>query len=401
MTRYDAIIVGGGPGGATAAYFLARAGKRVLVLEKEILPRYKPCGGGLSLEFLKKTFPFSFKSVIDKEISAVSYEYNGGKVVTIPCRPGVMGMVMRDRFDALILNESGAEIRQGSKVTRLSQKEDSLEIGLESGDTLFADYVIGADGANSMVRKLSGLDSPRDLIGAIEVEIPWTAELKHRYGDTPVFIFDRPREGYSWIFPKGDFLSVGIGNLGKTPNLRDHLNRIMYDHGISLDGAILHGHSIPVFNPKSVLQTGRILLVGDAAGLADPFSGEGIRPAIKSGKIAAEVILQQNPAQYTARISEELGRRNRRSLFLWKFFLPLRDVCLELGAPNPFTTDAILELISDRHSALYVAGWSFLSLWIRYLPIELTAAILQTLKGQNAGEEYRKKKYPGWAARAS
>ncbi len=395
MTRYDVIIVGGGPGGATAAYFLTKAGKRVLVLEKEKLPRYKPCGGGLSLEFLKNTFPFSFKSVIDKEISSIAYEYNGGKLANITCRPGVMGMVMRDRFDALILEESGAEVWQGSKVTQLSQKEDGVEVGLESGEILLADYVIGADGANSVVRKLSGLNSPRDLIGAIEVEIPWTTDLKHRYGDSPVFIFDRPREGYSWIFPKGDFLSVGIGNLGKTPDLRTHLNRIMNDHGISLDGVNVHGHSIPVYNPKSVLQADRILLVGDSAGLADPFSGEGIRPAIKSGKIAAEVILQQKPDLYRQRISEELGRRNRRSLFLWKFFLPLRDVCLELGAPNPFTTDAILELISDRHSTLYVAGWSFISLWTCYLPIELTAVTIQTFKGQKAGDDYRKKKYPG------
>ena len=106
MNDYDVIIAGGGPAGATAAYFLTRAGKHVLVVEKDTLPRYKACGGGLSLEFLKTIFPFSFDEVIDKRIDRVHYHYDGFQA-DVACRPGVMAMVMRNRFDKFILDKAG------------------------------------------------------------------------------------------------------------------------------------------------------------------------------------------------------------------------------------------------------------------------------------------------------
>jgi flavin-dependent dehydrogenase len=232
------------------------------------------------------------------------------------------------------------------------------------------------------------------LIAAIEAEVPLNDALRFRYSDGPIFIFDQPRAGYSWIFPKKDFLSVGIGVLGQSSNLKGELTRIMDQYGISLDGIELHGHPIPVYDPAAALSTSCILLAGDAAGLADPFSGEGIRPAIKSGQIAARAIINNTVQYYTEAIYKQLGRRNKKSLFLWKIFLPLRDSCLFLGAPNPFTTDAILKMISDEHSSLYVAGWSFITMWY-YAPVVLIGKIIKKIAGNDARLRFMHALLPG------
>ncbi len=391
----DVIIAGGGPAGATAACFLQRGGKRVLVLEKEKLPRYKACGGGLSQTFLAEVFPFSFDDVIDARVDTISYEYNNGVQSTVPCRPDVMAMVMRDKFDAYLLQQSGAEVQTGCRVTDVRETPDGVTVEFADGARLTADYLIGADGANSIVRRKAGLHQKQVLIGAIEAEVPFSNELRAGYGNTPLFIFDRPRSGYSWVFPKTDHLSVGIGALGHVRDLREHLERIMQGHGISLAGIPLHGHSIPVYNPAARLNTARIILAGDAAGLADPFSGEGIRPAIRSGQIAAEAILNDTVKAYTARIRATLGKYNLYSLLLWKVFNPLRDICLALGAPNPFTSDAILDLLSGRQSSLDVAVKSFVTLWTKFLPIEISAAFIELFQGENAKQIFYRKKYPG------
>lgn len=392
MNDYDVIIAGGGPAGGTAAFKLTQAGKHVVVVEKEALPRYKPCGGGLSLDFLKSVFPFSFDEVIDRRIERIHYHYDGFKA-TVGCRPGVMAMVMRNRFDQLILEKSGCEVIQSDAITKIAENETEVEVTLASGKQMRADYLIAADGANSVIRRQSGLHRKQQLIGAIEAEVPFTDGLRTKYSDGPIFIFDRPRAGYAWIFPKQGFLSVGIGVLGQTPNLKGELTRIMQRYGISLEGVAMYGHPIPVYDPEAVLSTGRILLAGDAAGLADPFSGEGIRPAIKSGQIAAESILKNTVHNYTQSIFKRLGRRNKKSLFLWKIFLPLREICLFLGAPNPFTTDAILKLISGQHSSLYVAGWSFITLWF-YVPVAALGKIIQWTAGAEARKKFLQRYFP-------
>ncbi len=392
MNDYDVIIAGGGPAGATAAYVLTGAGKHVLVVEKESLPRYKPCGGGLSLDFLKTIFPFSFDDVIDQRIERIHYHYDGFHAL-VACRQGVMAMVMRNNFDKLILDKAGCELLVSNAITKVVENDTGVTVKLASGKEFSADYLIAADGANSIIQRQSGLHRKQQLIAAIEAEVPLTDNLKIRYSDGPVFIFDKPRAGYAWIFPKKNFLSVGIGVLGHASDLKGELARIMKHYGISLEGVVLHGHPIPVYDPEAVLSTNRILLAGDAAGLADPFSGEGIRPAIKSGSIAAHSILEDSVRNYTELIHQQIGRRNKKSLFLWKLFLPLREICLFLGAPNPFTTNAILDLISDRHSSLYVAGWSFITLWY-YVPVAALGKMIQWIAGKDARTKFLGKMFP-------
>ena len=207
---YDVIVVGGGPAGSSAAYALCQAGRRVLILEKETLPRYKTCGGGLSTRMLKKYFPYSFEPVIETRCRTMSYAL-GRQVVQIPVPEGQLGLVMRDRFDDYLLSQSGAEVRQGVEVRKVRELADRVEVEAAGGEILEARYLIGADGANSKVARSLGLRRGKRLVAAIEVEVPLPPNGNNRIPAGPLFIFGEIGLGYLWIFPKAGHLSVGIG----------------------------------------------------------------------------------------------------------------------------------------------------------------------------------------------
>lgn len=148
--RYDVIIIGSGPAGATAAFFLGEAGRKVLVLEKEILPRYKPCGGAISGRVLEQ-FPFSFEQVIRSKASAISYAY-GGKMVTVPFKAPSLLMVMRSEFDATLLSHAQVETRQGARIGTVLESDEKVTVETTDGERFEAEALIGADGANSVTR---------------------------------------------------------------------------------------------------------------------------------------------------------------------------------------------------------------------------------------------------------
>ncbi len=335
MADYDVIVVGGGIAGASAAFFLRQAGAKVLVIEKEKIPRYKPCAGGVPRSVFR-FFPFSFEPVIEREITGVRYSFRGEKEVSVPFPSAPVVMVMRDKLDWFVLEKSGAEVAEGVKVTGVEEDEHGVTVLADKGYRWRARYLIGADGANSVVARALNFESGGPVGVALEAEIPADESLMASFDSKAFFLFGAVNPGYIWVFPKKAHLSAGIGAMGRT---RDDLKAIFYRWmarlGIPLEGIPLKAHPLPIYLRDRRLHSLRTVLTGDAARLMDPLLGEGIRYGVLSARLATQAILRDDLPSYTRAIRRRLAPHFKAArIWAWAFYQHPR-ASFELGVRNP------------------------------------------------------------------
>lgn len=301
---YDVIVVGAGPGGSTASRFCARSGLKTLLIEKERFPRYKPCGGCLSLKTVH-LLNFDLTPVIENTILGAKFSYCLKEPFHIELREPIAFLVMRDRFDQFLKEKAlkeGAEILEGEKVVKVQEKGKGVEVELASGEKFHSHYLIGADGAESIVARSISL-SPHGNDGngiAIQSEIPFDSSIPFPEKELQFVHLDFGKipNGYGWVFPKKEWLSIGIGGMfreTKKMNPRQYLNHFLKGLTYVPEGKMerMRGHILPSFyDERQKVSQGEILLVGDAGHLMDPLQGEGIYYAIRSGMLAADAIIE-------------------------------------------------------------------------------------------------------------
>lgn len=345
--HYEVIVVGAGPAGASAALRLARAGCRVLVLEKERLGRHKPCGGGLTPRaYADLDVPID--DLVVARTSAVELRLAGRCLARLRAAQATIWMVRRAAFDRRLAEAAlaaGADLHEVEPAVAVEVEPRSVVVATRRA-RYTAELLLLACGAESRLRAAAGLRAPaRRAAVAIELEGPATAD---DFADGRAVLDYAVPGGYAWAFPKGDCWNVGVGAIAAPigSELRQRLAQFVARSGLCFHASCpppqrAVGRRIPVWCGWCSLACGRVALLGDAAGLADPLFAEGIGPALASGRLAADAVLDVLAGQradlsgYTAAVRKALGRHLARARCLARWVYPAPGLWIRALAALP------------------------------------------------------------------
>ncbi len=303
------VVVGAGPAGASAARAAARTGARTLLLERAELPRYKTCGGGL-IGVSADVAEIDLTPLIRERATHLELTLDGGWAVRRQAPGGqpMFGLINRADFDAALTAAAvaaGAELRTGALVTGIDDEPGApLRLRIRGAPTVVARTVVAADGSASRLGAYVGVQAGQVDLG-LEGEFPaqdarWASTVLLDWGPVP--------GSYGWVFPKGDVLTVGvIGDRRAAPALRAYYTRLVARLGLSeVTPLVSTGHLTRVRTPDSPLRREQVLLAGDAAGLLEPWTREGISFALRSGRLAGEAAATGRLADYPGQIQRVL-----------------------------------------------------------------------------------------------
>ena len=370
---YDVVVVGAGPSGAYSAYLMAKQGLRILLCDRAAFPREKTCGGGISQKTVD-LLEFDISSVVERRLRGAWLTYRNRDTVVkdLGARSGVA--VLRSRFDGLIIGkaqEAWVEFRPVCSFESARGEGDTVEL-TTSGGTFRTRYLIGADGVFSRVRaSLFG----RDVVTyapAVEAWIYVPRSVIDAYDDRVLFDFGGMPRGYGWIFPKRDHLNVGVFSIFGSADINAALRRFigMYPSLAKHDAIEYRGYAIPLGNRRGWYQEGNVWLVGDAAGFAESFYGEGIYFGLRSAVIAAGAIRESfdRPRErvYTDMLKKELVTDLRYSGLNARLFFSFQKFGFYAMVRRTFVNRLFAGLISGEvgHRECFYRTLATLPYWL-------------------------------------
>jgi flavin-dependent dehydrogenase len=323
MDSCDVLIVGGGPAGSSCAWALRHSGLGVAILDKSAFPRDKVCGGWITPGVLStleiQPADYARHSVLQPITAFRVGGIHGPAVETSYGRPVSYG-ILRRQCDDYLLRRCGARILPPMSLVKLELSQNKWR----ANDQIEARVLVGAGGHFCPVARLTGGKAGREsAVVAQETEFEMSAAQQAACRvreEMPELYFCADMQGYGWCFRKASILNVGLGRADphRLPaHVTDFQRFLRSSQRISFDVPAFHGHAYLLYgtSTRNVVGNG-FLLVGDAAGLAAPYSGEGIRPAIESGLLAAKTIAAAN-GEYSSQQLESyrtqlLGRPESR-----------------------------------------------------------------------------------------
>lgn len=290
--EWDVAVVGGGPAGLAASLAAAGAGARTVVLERAEHPRYKTCGGGLvgvSLAAVAGRIAVPARD----HVHAATVTLDGQREFTREQEDPLLTMVMREEFDAALYRaalEAGVTVRQRSAVRAITGDPHQACVRLADGSTVCSRVLVGADGSSGVSRRYAGVVFSQVDLG-LELQIPVPPHLAQRWRGRVLLDWGPIPGSYGWVFPKGEWLTVGvIAARGRGEQTRRYLRDFAARLGLAgYEPVHDSGHLTRCRRADSPLRKGRVLVAGDAGGLLEPWTREGISFALRSGALAGTV----------------------------------------------------------------------------------------------------------------
>jgi len=369
VTHWDAVIIGGGPAGSTCAGRLRAAGMNVLIVDRKTFPRDKTCAGWVTPQVFEtlgvNPQDYGAESISPspdctgprtlQPITGFKTGLIGGAPIETHYRKVVSYGIRRCEFDHFLLSRCGAELQLGVPFKSSVRKDRWWTIN----DTIRTPLLIGAGGHFCPVARLQGArELPEaSVVAAQEIEFaPPAADLKRcsARGEVPELYFCPDLKGYGWCFRKGNYLNIG---LGRTDGERISEHVAEFCEFLREIGSVtceipkkFHGHAYQLYErTEPRLVDDGVMLIGDAAGLAYPQSGEGIRPAVESAIFAAETVLHTQGdysvgklANYATAVRQRFGAPRRRTSADWLPANWLRFAAQRLMTNRAFTRNVVI-----------------------------------------------------------
>ena len=357
MIVFDVVIIGGGLSGSSTALNLSKKGYSVLIIEKEKLQDYKPCAGGMASS-MKRFLPLDIEDSIESKIKNVEFRWKGEDNVSSDLTgESPFWIIKREKFDQLLLDASiknGVQIIRPVLVESIIKKNDKWEITCNNKRKYISEFLVVADGSQS---KWAGYFK----LGPKKPKFANTISLRLRGlggipRDSVRFEFGFIKYGFAWAFPLKESLNIGLGTFINNALLKNQAinNEVIKSFGFDDFPYKTINQKLRIWNGLHPLNGDKVLAVGDAASLCDPFLAEGIRPSLISGFYAAECIDQCLSGKvddlnlYTKKINNNWGKSMVWGRRIAQVFYRFPRTGYQLGVKRKTAPKRIAQILSGE-----------------------------------------------------
>ncbi len=359
MKGFDVVIIGGGLSGSSTALNLSKKGYSVLVLEKEIFQDYKPCAGGMASS-MQKFLPLNIQDSVESKIKNVEFRWKASdNVIADLSGESPFWIIKREKLDQSLLNESlsnGVEIIRPVLVEKIIKKNDSWEITCNNKRKYISEFLVVADGSQSEWAGYFKL-GPRKpkFANTISIRLKGLGEIPR---NTVRFEFGFIKYGFAWAFPLKESLNIGLGTFINDSPLENQAlnNQVIRSFGFDEFSYKTFHKKLRIWNGIHPINIDKVLAVGDAASLCDPFLAEGIRPSLISSFYASECIDQclsgklDNLNLYTKKINNYWGKSMVWGRRIAQVFYRFPRTGYQLGVKRKTAPKRIAQILSGEMS---------------------------------------------------